>query len=163
MKFAQLTVVFATTGCFPGAWSWDAGSGDARAGSESVSPTSDAPDAYTAVSSCGDGLGHCNPINQSGCEQVQLPCLFYTGMTTSCTARGHLGWGSPCIMSMPQDCLPGFVCAEDSNRVPRCAKLCCPGDDRACRDTATGGRDDISSVCGPPIVGTGSLSACAPL
>lgn len=117
-----------------------------------ASDTSDTPlaDAVVRPATCGEGMGPCNPVNNSGCYANER-CFIRVGSSpTRCGSAGTGGWGAPCVDE--SDCGAGFVCQRPSasGGSARCMKLCCLGDDDSCRDTAAGGlRGGVCTVTLP--------------
>jgi len=118
---------------------------DTGGGTDAVDrPTSDRPAADVRPMGCGEGLGPCNPVTNTGCMMGEACALG--GGTTQCVAAGTGGWDSPCGMGMPA-CREGFAClTNDRGMTFRCVKLCCGATDNdRCRDTTMGGR--VGGAC----------------
>lgn len=101
--------------------------------------TADSP----AATTCGTMLGGaCDPVSGTGCA-AGMGCYVRTPMggasTGACEIPGRGEWGATCATNA--DCREGFACllASAGGTARVCTRLCCEGDNAACRDESHGG------------------------
>lgn len=115
-------------------------------------------DTPASMSTCGALLGGlCDPIAGTGCASGQ-GCYVRTPMggmpVGSCDTPGRGEWGARCTNN--NDCREGFACLPTTlgGTTRACTRLCCDGDNAACRDESRGGMP--GAVCDRSLILNGT-------